>query len=128
MFSIISKALLFNRPLNQQQLNFIRKPLMSSRPSIESSPQFDIEENPEKSTFESHLQMIPEDGTLETLETSCQETSSGVKSTSPNSKRVSPPYREFGSLTARRSGRKLILRSIPAFPQLSSHHESSDFP
>ncbi|PON87112.1 Lin-54-like protein [Trema orientale] len=117
-----------SRPPNEQQPNLIRKILLPSLPSVESSHQFGNRENPEKTTLESHLQMIPEDGTLETLESSCQQTSSGVKSTSPNSKRVSPPYREFGSLTARRSGRKLILRSIPAFPQLSTDHESSDFP
>ncbi|EXB39198.1 hypothetical protein L484_006166 [Morus notabilis] len=114
------------RPSNQQQLNFSRKP-RTSLYSIGSSPQLGNRENREKISFESHLQMIPEDGTLETLESSCPQTS-GVKSTSPNSKRVSPPYREFGSLTARRSGRKLILRSIPAFPQLSSHHDSDGFP
>lgn len=101
---------------------------MSSLPSGESSQQFVNRENPEKITFESHLQMIPEDGTLETVESNCQQNSIGIKSTSPNSKRVSPPYRESGSLTARRSGRKLILRSIPAFAQLSNNLESSDFP
>ena len=87
-------------------------------------------ENPEKVPYgydSSHLQMIPEDGTLEAIERSGCPQSSSVKSTSPNSKRVSPPYREFGSLTARRSGRKLILRSIPAFPQLSNNNDSSDF-
>lgn len=114
------------RPMNQPQFNFSRKP-RTSLYSIGSSPQLGNRENPEKLSFESHLQMIPEDGTLDTLESSCPQTS-GVKSTSPNSKRVSPPYREFGSLTARRSGRKLILRSIPAFPRLSSNHESNDFP
>ncbi|KAK9059590.1 hypothetical protein SSX86_020294 [Deinandra increscens subsp. villosa] len=39
---------------------------------------------------------------------------SGVKSCSPNSKRVSPPH----SIMGKRSSRKLILQSIPSFPCL----------
>ncbi|KAF8090216.1 hypothetical protein N665_0482s0013 [Sinapis alba] len=46
-----------------------------------------------------------------------------VKAISPNSKRVSPPHigsSESGSILGKRSnGRKLILRSIPAFPSLN---------
>ncbi|KAL8223926.1 hypothetical protein R6Q57_019401 [Mikania cordata] len=40
---------------------------------------------------------------------------SGVKSCSPNSKRVSPPH----SIMGQRSSRKLILQSIPSFPCLN---------
>ncbi|XP_009364529.3 protein tesmin/TSO1-like CXC 3 isoform X1 [Pyrus x bretschneideri] len=71
------------------------------------------------SQHEKHLQAIPEDVTPETLASSCSQPS-GLKSTSPNSKRVSPPYSssEFGS--AWRGGRKLVLRSIPPFPTLES--------
>ncbi|CAA7015387.1 unnamed protein product [Microthlaspi erraticum] len=46
-----------------------------------------------------------------------------IKAISPNSKRVSPPHpgsSESGSILGKRSnGRKLILRSIPAFPSLN---------
>lgn len=46
-----------------------------------------------------------------------------VKAISPNSKRVSPPHigsSESGSILGKRTnGRKLILRSIPAFPSLN---------
>ncbi|CAN8268726.1 unnamed protein product [Cochlearia groenlandica] len=46
-----------------------------------------------------------------------------IKSLSPNSKRVSPPHvssSESGSILGKRgNGRKLILRSIPAFPSLN---------
>ncbi|XAR57272.1 hypothetical protein NMG60_11025348 [Bertholletia excelsa] len=46
---------------------------------------------------------------------------SGVKSASPNSKRVSPPHCSFGSSSSpgRRNTRKLILQSIPSFPSLT---------
>ncbi|CAH8387986.1 unnamed protein product [Eruca vesicaria subsp. sativa] len=46
-----------------------------------------------------------------------------IKAISPNSKRVSPPHvgsSESGSILGKRTnGRKLILRSIPAFPSLN---------
>ncbi|KAI4311288.1 hypothetical protein MLD38_036193 [Melastoma candidum] len=45
-----------------------------------------------------------------------------TKATSPTSKRVSPPHVDSGSTLGQRSGgRRVILRSIPAFPSLSSH-------
>lgn len=49
---------------------------------------------------------------------------SPVKGASPNSKRVSPPNSVLGSGSSpsRRSGRKLILQSIPSFPSLTPHH------
>lgn len=48
---------------------------------------------------------------------------SGIKSAaSPNSKRVSPPHCAFGMSPGRRSSRKLILQSIPAFPSLTPKH------
>ncbi|KAF2290145.1 hypothetical protein GH714_003715 [Hevea brasiliensis] len=47
--------------------------------------------------------------------------STGIK-TSPNSKRVSPPHSILGSSPGRRSGRKLILQSIPSFPSLTPQH------
>lgn len=45
--------------------------------------------------------------------------SSGIKASSPNSKRVSPPHCNSGSSPGRRSVRKLILKSIPSFPSLA---------
>uniref|UniRef100_A0A7N0TEP6 CRC domain-containing protein n=1 Tax=Kalanchoe fedtschenkoi TaxID=63787 RepID=A0A7N0TEP6_KALFE len=44
---------------------------------------------------------------------------SAVKTSSPNSKRVSSPHSNFGSSPAPRSTRKLILQSIPSFPSLT---------
>lgn len=45
-----------------------------------------------------------------------------IKSTSPNSKRVSPPHSDFGTSPNLRSGRRLILQSIPSFPSLTPQH------
>lgn len=46
---------------------------------------------------------------------------SGVKSCSPNSKRVSPPHSSSSSM-GQRSSRKLVLQSIPSFPSLTPNH------
>lgn len=68
--------------------------------------------------YEKHLQVIPEDETPEILNRNCLPTS-GVKSVSPNSKRVSPPHHGFGPSTTWRRGRKLILRSVSPSPSLN---------
>ncbi|GAB2294757.1 hypothetical protein Dimus_028951 [Dionaea muscipula] len=45
----------------------------------------------------------------------------GIKTLSPNSKRVSPPHHDIEkSLSGPKTTRKLILQSIPAFPSLNS--------
>ncbi|XP_021677288.2 protein tesmin/TSO1-like CXC 3 isoform X2 [Hevea brasiliensis] len=69
--------------------------------------------------FETHLQAIPEEETPEILTSSCPP-ANGVKSASPNGKRVSPPHQGFGSSAIWRCSRKLILRSVPPFPSLNS--------
>lgn len=51
---------------------------------------------------------------------------SGVKSGSPNSKRVSPPQ-SIGLSPGQRSSRKLILQSIPSFPSLTPKHWENQF-
>lgn len=71
--------------------------------------------------FEKHFQTTPEDEMPEILRGNCSP-STGIKSASPNSKRVSPPHSNFGSSPSRRSGRKLILQSIPSFPSLTPQH------
>ncbi|KAK9289250.1 hypothetical protein L1049_017726 [Liquidambar formosana] len=72
-----------------------------------------------QSKFEKQFQTVPEDGLPEILQGNNCSPSSGIKSTSPNSKRVSPPHCDFGSSPGRRSSRKLILQSIPSFPSLT---------
>ncbi|KAG6732840.1 hypothetical protein I3842_01G197200 [Carya illinoinensis] len=71
--------------------------------------------------LERRFQTVPEDEMPEIL---CGNSSpsTGIKSASPNSKRVSPPHGDFGSSPSRRSGRKLILQSIPSFPSLTPQH------
>ncbi|KAA8548669.1 hypothetical protein F0562_000353 [Nyssa sinensis] len=71
--------------------------------------------------FEKHFQTIREDAMPEILQGNCSPIS-GIKTSSPNSKRVSPPHSEFGLSPGRRSSRKLILQSIPSFPSLTPKH------
>ncbi|KAK3190114.1 hypothetical protein Dsin_029675 [Dipteronia sinensis] len=71
--------------------------------------------------FEKRLQTAPEEEMPEILRGNSSP-GSGVKTVSPNSKRVSPPNNVLGSSPSRRSGRKLILQSIPSFPSLTPQH------
>ncbi|KAL6189614.1 hypothetical protein ACLB2K_041000 [Fragaria x ananassa] len=75
---------------------------------------------PESKFDQRHCQTVQEDEMPDILQGDCSPTS-GVKTASPNSKRVSPPC-TFGSSPGRRSGRKLILQSIPSFPSLTTQH------
>ncbi|XP_059652714.1 protein tesmin/TSO1-like CXC 2 isoform X2 [Cornus florida] len=120
------------RSLVQLPFSFSHKRQQSSRIAAGPCPQLCTTQNHEKSDsfghlpkFEKRLQMIPEDETPEILQGNYSPTR-GVKSASPNCKRVSPPHRKLGSSPAWRSGRKLILRSIPSFPSLVPHHGNSD--
>ncbi|KAL9364343.1 hypothetical protein Peur_042216 [Populus x canadensis] len=70
--------------------------------------------------FEKQFQNVPGDEIPEILREN-HSPSSGIK-TSPNSKRVSPPQSNLGSSPGRRSGRRLILQSIPSFPSLTPQH------
>ncbi|KAJ4969585.1 hypothetical protein NE237_016286 [Protea cynaroides] len=79
-----------------------------------------------QSKFEKHCETIPEDETPEILRGECSPVC-GIKTASPNHKRVSPPHNEFGMSPGQWSGRKLILQSVPSFPSLTPPHETSDF-
>lgn len=70
--------------------------------------------------FEKHMQTIPDDE-MPVILRGDGSPSTGIKTVSPNSKRISPPHCHFGS-PGRRSGRKLILQSIPSFPSLTPQH------
>ncbi|XP_052191424.1 protein tesmin/TSO1-like CXC 2 isoform X2 [Diospyros lotus] len=70
--------------------------------------------------FEKQIESVQEDEMPDILRGNCSPVS-GIKSASPNSKRVSPPHGDFLS-PARRSSRKLILQSIPSFPSLTPKH------
>ncbi|CAH8261459.1 unnamed protein product [Arabidopsis lyrata] len=69
------------------------------------------------------LETVAEDKTEIMPEILLNSPIANIKAISPNSKRVSPPQpgsSESGSILRRRgNGRKLILRSIPAFPSLN---------
>ncbi|XP_038906811.1 protein tesmin/TSO1-like CXC 2 [Benincasa hispida] len=70
-----------------------------------------------------------EDVMPETLCNGCPS-STGVKSVSPNSKRVTlpPPQGDFRPLPSTRIGRKLILQSIPSFPSLTNQNSRMNGP
>nr|GMD70456.1 protein tesmin/TSO1-like CXC 2 isoform X2 [Ipomoea batatas] len=73
--------------------------------------------------FHKQFESIEEDEIPSTLQGNTSPTSGVVKSTSPNSKRVSPPHTEFETSPGRRSSsRKLILQSIPSFPSLTPNN------
>lgn len=80
-----------------------------------------------QSKFEKQFQTIPDDDIPEVLREN-NSPGSGIKTSSPNSKRVSPPQSNFGSSPSLRSGRKLILQSIPSFPSLTPQHWNEMFP
>lgn len=71
--------------------------------------------------FEKPPQLSADDEMPEILRGSTTP-SANIKTASPNRKRVSPPHREFGSSPSLRSGRRLILQSIPSFPSLTPQH------
>nr|GEX40433.1 protein tesmin/TSO1-like CXC 2 isoform X2 [Tanacetum cinerariifolium] len=73
--------------------------------------------NPFKGGENKQLQTVGENEIPEILEGNNGSPISGVKSCSPNSKRVSPPH--SGGGMGQRSSRKLILQSIPSFPCLT---------
>ncbi|XP_052207866.1 protein tesmin/TSO1-like CXC 3 isoform X2 [Diospyros lotus] len=68
--------------------------------------------------FENRIQAVQEAETPDILRGN-SSSSCGIKSVSPNRKRVSPPHCDSGSSSGRKSSRKLILRSIPSFPSLT---------
>uniref|UniRef100_A0A803R8F9 CRC domain-containing protein n=2 Tax=Cannabis sativa TaxID=3483 RepID=A0A803R8F9_CANSA len=84
---------------------------MHGKPSILRSSQPKLEK---------HVQTIPDEEMPEIL-VGDGSPNSAVKTSSPNSKRVSSPHCHFGS-PGRRPGRKLILHSIPSFPSLTPQH------
>ncbi|KAF7806886.1 protein tesmin/TSO1-like CXC 2 [Senna tora] len=69
--------------------------------------------------FEKQFKTISDDEMPEVLR---GDGSPSIKTSSPNGKRISSPNCDFGSSPSRRSGRKLILQSIPSFPSLNPHN------
>lgn len=101
------------------------KPPRSSLGTIGSSSILHPVDGPGRSTFlrtqsrsEKHYQCASADEIPTVLQHSSPP-SNGLKTSSPKSKRVSPPHHEKGQSVGLKSSRKLILQSIPAFPSLS---------
>ncbi|XP_020579697.1 protein tesmin/TSO1-like CXC 3 isoform X2 [Phalaenopsis equestris] len=65
------------------------------------------------------VQLFPDDDTSEDLRVNSSPCAA-VKTVSPNGKRVSLPLNGFGMSPNLKGGRKLILKSIPSFPSLST--------
>ncbi|KAL3507861.1 hypothetical protein ACH5RR_033243 [Cinchona calisaya] len=118
----------FGRSSVQVPFSLKKKPPLSSLPSIGSSsglytiqglakPNF----LPPQPTFNKQFQTVQEDELPEILQGNGSPIG-GIKSLSPNSKRISPPHCDLGMSPGRRSSRKLILQSIPAFPSLTPKH------
>ncbi|KAL0392987.1 UNVERIFIED_CONTAM: protein tesmin/TSO1-like CXC 2 [Sesamum radiatum] len=102
-----------------------KPPRSSSFPSISSSSGFPASQPfgkpsffPPPPKFDKHFECIMEDEVPEFLQEGSP--AAGIKSSSPNRKRVSPPQRMETSPSLR-SSRKLILRSIPSFPSLTTN-------
>ncbi|KAK4434046.1 CRC domain-containing protein TSO1 [Sesamum alatum] len=102
-----------------------KPPRSSSFPSISSSSGFPASQPFGKSSFflpppkfDQHFETVMEDEVPEFLQGGSPV--GGIKSSSPNRKRVSPPQRVETS-PGLRSSRKLILRSIPSFPSLTTN-------
>ncbi|KAK4482859.1 hypothetical protein RD792_010031 [Penstemon davidsonii] len=112
----------------QRPFSSKKKPPRSSFPSIGSSSSvfYDSSQSygkqssfqpPPPPKFVEHFETIGEDEIPEFLQ--CVSPISGIKMSSPNQKRVSPPHGVGMSPGGLRSSRKLILQSIPSFPSLT---------
>ncbi|CAA6658526.1 unnamed protein product [Spirodela intermedia] len=107
-----SESVLPTTPASQIRSSFGRPPFFSTvkPPRASSIP---------KPTLDEHLQMDSEDEMPDILSYSLLP-ASAKNTTSPNRKRISPPHHGVNLSPSRKGGRKLILRSIPSLPPLTS--------
>ena len=75
--------------------------------------------------FGNYAEMVLGDSTSDNLKGNSSPQTS-VKVVSPNKKRVSPPRMGTGLSPICKSGRKLILKSIPSFPSLGGDLNNED--
>ncbi|ONM01968.1 CRC domain-containing protein TSO1 isoform X2 [Zea mays] len=93
-----------------------------SRPcNLQAPPKTDVVLSP----FENYAEMVLGDSTSDILKGNSSPHTS-VKVVSPNKKRISPPRMGIGLSPICRSGRKLILKSIPSFPSLGGDVNNED--
>ncbi|KAM3356360.1 protein tesmin/TSO1-like CXC 3 isoform X1 [Capsicum galapagoense] len=127
-FIVPATPLAFRRPPMQLPLSLKNKPPRSSFLCIGSSSGLFAGQGvvgrpdffPPQPKFEKPFESIQEDEMPEILQQGGTSSPiSGIKTASPNRKRVSPPHCDFANSPGRRSSRKLILQSIPSFPSLT---------
>ncbi|XP_057960299.1 protein tesmin/TSO1-like CXC 3 isoform X2 [Malania oleifera] len=111
-----------SRPSAEQPYFLKHKPPRSSFLTVESASGLPIRRRigkpnvqPLQTKIQRHFRTLSENEIPQILQGNGSP-SSRIKVASPNKKRVSPPHCDFGSSPGRRSSRKLILQSIPAFP------------
>lgn len=75
--------------------------------------------------FGNYAEMVLGDSTSDSMKGNSSPKTS-VKVVSPNKKRVSPPRMGTGLSPICKSGRKLILKSIPSFPSLGGDLNNED--
>lgn len=127
--TVPATPLAFRRPPMQLPFSLKNKPPRSSFLSIGSSSGIfagqgvgrqDFFQPQPQPKFEKPFESIQEDEMPEILQQGGTSSPiSGIKTASPNRKRVSPPHCDFANSPGRRSSRKLILQSIPSFPSLT---------
>jgi protein lin-54 len=89
--------------------------------NLQAPPKSDIMMPP----FKNYAEMVFGNSTSDTLKGSSSPQTS-VKVVSPNKKRISPPRIGTGLSPICKSGRKLILKSIPSFPSLGGDANTED--
>ncbi|GJN35421.1 hypothetical protein PR202_gb24197 [Eleusine coracana subsp. coracana] len=118
------------RPLAALPPSSSKKKPRSSTKLIGQSSRFCNVQAPWKSDnmlspLHNYAEVVFRDSTSDTLKGSSSPQTS-VKVVSPNKKRISPPRIGTGLSPICKSGRKLILKSIPSFPSLGGEVNNED--
>lgn len=130
-YCLILKSLAIFRPLASLPPTSSKKRPRSSTKLLGHSPRLSKSQAPSKadillSPFENYsAEMVWGAGTSDSLKGGLSPQTS-VKVVSPNKKRVSPPRIGTGLSPICKSGRKLILKSIPSFPSLCGDVNNAD--
>nr|BAG50072.1 transcription factor CPP [Lotus japonicus] len=124
--SVAATPLRLSRPLLPLPFSSKGKPPRSFVTTISGSALFTSQKlgkpNSLWSQANKHFQgVVPEDDEMPDILHGDSSPIACIKSSSPNSKRISSPNCEMRSSPSRRGGRKLILQSIPSFPSLTTH-------
>ncbi|KAJ1384364.1 Tesmin/TSO1-like CXC domain [Sesbania bispinosa] len=121
--AVVSTPLRLSRPLLPLPFSSKGKPPRSFVATISGSGLFASQKLGKPNSLWSqakHFQPVPDDEMPDILRGDSSPVAC-IKTSSPNSKRISSPNCDLGSSPSRRGGRKLILQSIPSFPSLTPH-------